>query len=703
MRRRRHARPLHVLLLVVLALALAALTASLLSGDEEEDGSGGTLRRPIDPRQQTALGFGQRSHWLQPWRAYLDTVPAARLRDAIGINFNVAPSEAEATAALLSETGFARARVEIGWDAMSYSDPTRLGDPGRVRSLVGPLAGHGIRPLILLNAHQGAPGPVRRFSAELSEPAQAGARSVRLTPATALQAIPGRSGLDRDDGKAADILFTAVRADGTAELSKPLPAPLEAGPAPASTLRFEPFGPPLLADGQPNPRFEATLAGWLDYARAVVAEARTVVGSDEFDVEVWNELSFGSEFLSQENYYEPPREQGEGDVTREILERTVGELRGPSSPAPGVGIGDGFASQTPFPAGSTSPVGLTAIDKHPYYAIKRFPAEALLSETTPLDARGRPSFEEESLPDDDDNEEDEVIRRDRFIPSYEAFFPEYILSAIQTETLIRDLSPITSEINGVEHGRGTHPPGGRPPAVWITETNLDPTGADPSDPSNPGAGPIDHLDSEDVRHLHAKAALRYYTAFVAKGVEAVHLYAVKGGESLSLVDPAFFESFEGSGGETLSAVRRLTDALEGSVELERTEPLSLLAVSDDHGNSQFEGQGTVAHPRLYDREVTAFFPFQVAPGHYVAATYVMTRNLAKRYDEDSDEPTRFDLPEAPFRLRIGGLEGSRVEARATDPLTGSSVPVEIVARSRRSVTLELELTDSPRLVTLRVS
>src|SRR5919202_29876 len=85
--------------------------------------SAGVLRRPIDPRQQTALAFGDRSHWLQPWRGSLDTPPATRLRDAIGINFNVDAEEAPATAQLLARSGFRRARLEIGWDQMSYEEP----------------------------------------------------------------------------------------------------------------------------------------------------------------------------------------------------------------------------------------------------------------------------------------------------------------------------------------------------------------------------------------------------------------------------------------------------------------------------------------------------------------------------------------------------------------------------------------------------
>ncbi|MGI8793595.1 MAG: hypothetical protein ACR2H3_10530 [Acidimicrobiales bacterium] len=87
--------------IVVLGLVIAAiLVGKALLGGPGPQGAG-TLRDPIDASQQTALDFGERSHWLQPWRAYLDTVPAQRLRDAVGINFNVDAAQAPATARLV--------------------------------------------------------------------------------------------------------------------------------------------------------------------------------------------------------------------------------------------------------------------------------------------------------------------------------------------------------------------------------------------------------------------------------------------------------------------------------------------------------------------------------------------------------------------------------------------------------------------------
>jgi hypothetical protein len=672
---------------------LGAATVVASSLPQPAESRGGTVVRPIDPRQQTAVAFGERSHWLQPWRGYLDTPPATKLRDAIGIQLNVDPAEAESTARLLAHSGFRRARVEFGWDSVAYSNTRRLSKRDEMRTTLRALKTHRLRPLILLNAHHGAPGPIRPFPATLKAPALRGERQVRLSPGTARRVVPGRTGLNSADGKAADVLFTAVRPGGTATLSKPLPRDMPAGEHPAATLRFAPFGPPRLQDGRPNPRFERTLRGWLQYVRAIIGEARAVLGSDRFDLEVWNELSFGSDFLYQERYYDPPRERGKGEVTEEILRRTVDAVRRLS---PRIGIGNGFANQSPFPAGSTSPRGLTALDKHPYYAIKRFPGGAVYDGNAPLNALGRHDFDEDRLPGD------KLLRTDTFTPRYDSLFPEYPLTAIQTEHLIRDLSPLTTDVYGTPHGRKTHPPRGKPPQVWITESSVDPTGADPSDPANPGSGPIRQLTPRDVQHLHAKAALRYYTAFTNKGVSAVHLFAAKG-EPFSLVNPAFFQRlargrgrYPGAraGGETPRAVRRLTKALRGARHLGSTQPLSLLSVSDDHGHIQFEGDGTAAHPPLYDRDVLAFFPFQLRPGRWVAAVYVMSRNLAKLYGDG------YDKPPAAFRLEIGGLAGRRVRLSATDPLTGASVPVRVVSRRSTAVSVELPVTDSPRLLTL---
>lgn len=411
-----------------------------------------TATPPVDPRQLTDLPFGSRSHWLQPWRAYLETPSAARLQDAIGINFNVAPREAQATARLLRATGFRRGRYEIAWNRMDYDRPGRLADPASARAILVALRDHHLRPLILLNANDGGPTPSRAVTLRMRSAAPAGARRVLLDPASVRAVVPGRTGFDGLGAahRLAAVLITGIDRRGTATLSRPLPGPLGAGPQSGHTLRYPPFAPPRLPGGRPNPAYAVTREGWLTYVGGVTRFVRGVLGSDDFDVEVWNELSFGSAFLTAGSYYAPAPPSGPEKTTDGLLADTVAYLRDPAHGVARVGIGDGFASQTPFAAGSLVPPGVTALDKHPYRGLTRFPADALINTIKPVDAQGGPDFQPRGAGPD-------PTKVDRFIPSYAAFLPEYFLTAIQTETMVRDLAPRTTSIFGVSHGRAPAP------------------------------------------------------------------------------------------------------------------------------------------------------------------------------------------------------------------------------------------------------
>ena len=428
------------------------------------------LSNPIDPHQQSDLPFGTRSDWLQPWRAYMDTQPASMMRDALGINFNVDAGYASSVAQLLGGVGFKRARVEFGWRAMSYDDPTRLQTPSSVDTTLGALKASGIRPLILLNANDSAPGPFKSFNAQVTQSAPVGSRTLQVDPASAQQFVPGLSGFNVPGGYAAAFIATSVSPSGLVTLSQPLPVAVPAGTYGVTTLRYQPFAPPFTASGQPNPAFEQTLAGWLLYVKAVTQEAKKVLGSDNFDVEIWNELSFGSAFLSASSYYSPvpPSLQGTGSVQDQLLARTVAWLRNPVNGVANVGIGDGFANQTPYAAGSTVPAGTTAIDKHPYYGgVKPLPGFAgAIMDQRDVNALGTA----EGTKNSDGN------WTRPFVPTYRSFFPEYFLTSIQTDFLERDLAPTTTMIGTVAHGRNVMPAGASTPTqVWMTEDNFRPS------------------------------------------------------------------------------------------------------------------------------------------------------------------------------------------------------------------------------------
>jgi hypothetical protein len=672
-----------VLLLAVLALGWASQAARAAEPV--------TVTDYTDPAE--ALAWGQQSHWKQPWRSYLDTMPGSALRNGVGINFNVQPKQAASTARLLAEDGFHRARVEIGWNSLDFADPTQLSEAGRknLETFLSALRDNGIRPLILLNANDGQPCPVRLLTLHLTAPAAAGSTVIHVSPADVGEIAPGRTGIPYK-GKAAYQLITSVDPNGTAQLSKPLGTTYPAGDVKAETLRYEPFSGPRLGDGSPNPRFERTMAGWINYVKVVTTETKRVLGSDDFDVEVWNELGFGSAFLNVNNYYEPDIEPSRQAIPGEILRHTIAYVRNPANGIPNVGVGNGFSNQRPWDNGTESPLGLSAIDKHPYSGWAHFPTAALQGGNRPLDGLGQPTGTLDA----------QGKWHEIFTPTYDAFFPERFLSAINTETLVHDLSPTPTWINHVEHGRFSHPEGGSPPRMWITEVNLSPTG---------GPVPGAQMSQADIRHVETKEVLRYITAFVNKGVEAIDLYAANAG-TMSLVDKPFLQAASANpaaypgrdlGGETMTAVRRLTDAMKGS-RITDARSLELRALTDFNGNVQFAGNPNdpVHYPPLYNRDVFAFFPFQTSNTRFVIPMYVMTRDVVKEYGSHSPgDPTRFDLPEERYRLRIGGVNGVGAIVSALDPVTGELTPAEVVSAGTDEVVVDVDVTDSPRLLTIQ--
>jgi len=688
------------------------------------DGSN-TLTQYIDPRQQTALWFGARSHWLQPWRAYLDTQPASLLRNAIGINLNVPTDDAEAVCRHLATHGFKLVRIEIGFGNMSYEDPTKLGNPDNFTKLLTACKNNHLRPLILLNSHHGVPCPTKLFTIQLTAVAKKGDREVHIAPGDLAKLVVGHSGLSQlTDYWAAEALFTRIDPDGTAELSKPLPKDLPAGKVPAATIKYLPFYPSVLADKTTvPPEFTETMNAWLVYVKAVTTLARDVLATQDaadagFDVEVWNELTFGSNFLNINNYYEKPIVKGEWAVS-EILAQTVKWIRDPANQCPGVGIGNGFNNQWPWGAGSSAPPGLTALDKHPYAGIKHFPADqGKPSGSVPLNA----------LAQRDANNLGPDKWQDKFIPTYVSHFPEYFFSAIQTEHMCRDVSPLTTEIYGTKHGRLTHPnyPDGTPapaPEMWITEVNIDATGADPGNMAEyikaQGSPPVaPSMTAADVDHLKAKAILRYLTCGVNKGVARFYFFAAKDDNpsGLGLMSNAFFAALRHPNeatpldsptlaSPTMTAVGNLVAHMAGDIAAADVHPITLEQIVEPEPRIQFQGDPATAdavpnpHPPLYNRDVLAFLPFQTTSTQHVVTVYVMTRNICQLYNPaaPATDATRFDMPPETFRLTLGDLANPKAAFSLYDPLNDKTYPVKVL-EDMPPTTVDLELTDSPRLL-----
>jgi hypothetical protein len=717
---------------------------------------------PIDPRYLTSLPFGASSFWIQPWRAYLDTWPGSRLIDALGVNFNVNGNLAPDVARLLHDSGFRLARIEIGWGALSYANPDRFVHEAEVRARLLALRRYGLRPLILLNANSGDPAPAKKLVLTTVAPAPAGSTTVTLTAASAAAVVPGKSGFDasvfkpvtgrrkrghrkartgprltpaqrraRHEARRAarraaaaagltrtvlegnpGLLITKVSGD-VATLSRPLPSELPAGSYRGSTLLYAPFGPPKLANGSPNPAFQDTLAGWLKYVATICRQAREIFGPGGFDLEIWNELSFGSQFLDVEKYSADPESSSREvvkEVTKALLEETLAFVRNPANGISSqVGVSDGFASESPFPSAAYAPAGLTAYSKHPYAGAKSYPADFHAKPgNVPRDALGQR--------DTTGERHSAGAFTSRFVPTYQADLPEHALTATSTETLVRDLAPFTTDIYQAPHGRDVARPGQRPPQTWVTEYNLGTAGGVVVGPdeATPQTGPSATITTADRAHFQAKVALRSLVSMVGAGVSREYFYAAAYAGDLSLIAEPFVSSavaqpsvFPGdaAGGVTMAALHRMLAHFRGPGPAGgNARQLTLLSITQHGNHSQFTGDGTSAHPDLYDRDVLAVFPFQTSPTTFVIPVYVMTRDLLTLYapNAPSTDVNRFDLPDETFHITLGNLPTTAAPpvVSSYDPLLGKTTTAHLTSRTGDRATFELTATDYPRLLTL---
>ncbi|MHB1456888.1 MAG: hypothetical protein ACYC0V_08250 [Armatimonadota bacterium] len=630
---------------------------------------GGRLTKPyVNPDYLTKVTFGVHSHWAQPWRAYLETVPASRFIDSIGINFDIRMDKGEnpdLIAHMLAKYGIRHARIEISWGNVSFDDELIHND-GLKRCILA-CKKYSIRPLILLNAHHGAPCPIQFFERILASPAKKGDTKVELADVGGL--VPGYSGLNSlTDYIACEAIITGIEGN-TVTLSKPLPADLgDVGKrVPMATLKYRPFSPPDSED------YRKTIAGWQKYtetaARFVTDVLGTAKNSDKgFDIEIWNELSFGSSFLSINNYYTPsPYKYNQDTVWANIVKATVDCVNAHPSDFKGVALCDGFSNTIPWPASSTEPARVSALSHHPYAGIKNYPADEYKGGK--LDA---------------------LLNADNsaFIPTYTAVFPEYYAAALQTETGIRDMAPIETDIYGTKHGRNARVVDGKvvPCSMWITEVGTAPN-------------EIGITDIDAGLKLKAKTTARYLCFHVNKGVDRLYLYAACAEDKWLGIVKDDFVSYARTNtvypaddskyiSPSLQVIKRITDKIQERIDpkLVKTRQLRLDSISDTHDHSQFQGDGTPAHPNLYDRDVFAFLPFQVNSKRFVIPYYVMTRDIRK------------DLAPEEFTVQVSGINGKKAAVSAYDPINNRQVLVKVVIRSVDKLKLTLMAADYPYLL-----
>ena len=683
------------------------------------------LEGPYEDPKQAAVPFGRKSYYLVPWLAWMDTWPARRFLRMPGVNFNVRePRAYEPVAEVLADAGITSARVEIGWGSFDYEDPARLNGADRVRDKLLALKRHGIRPLLLLNANSGWPCPIRSWRVRLLEDAAKSARSIRLEKTDGIK--PNVTGLHGQAYQTAYPLIVAVdEATGRCDLSAPLEKPLKAGPVQLNRLRYQPLSFERFADGRPNPAAAETLDGWMTYVRALTAFAKKVLdteGADDagFDLEVWNELTFGSHFLESWHYYDPPRAQAkprfryqDKDFGYEVLlAMTVDFACDPANGLPGVRVINGFSNQRPWESGSTMWPGQAGISRHYYTGIDPYSPfdgnkgcvspETDRSKAHPvLDALGRP---------DGKTDVDKAVPGTYFVPTFRASLPETTFYGYKTEMMSRELVPWPDVMKG--HGRYTHPGTGRCAEIWQTEFNMDRSPWARHLREATGCAKDDPRLATLMHAVAAKALLRSYFFYSHKGLETIEIYAAQEPDTfLGMIPTAFFDALKAADyaltdevrarrGLQLEAVGRAVRLMREGEEMAEARPLTVDRLVEEKPRLVFRGDGTPAHPDRYHRHDFACLPWQLAPGKFVVAWYVATRNVVHAWNPSREplDPWRYAMPDQTFRLTLGNVRGQGAKVTAYDPIADRTVRVRVTSATPTTVTVVLPTVDYPRLL-----
>ena len=601
------------------------------------------VRPYVDP-SQLDVPWPKHSHLKVPWRAYLETQSGAEFLQGIGINYNV-PENHELAVRLLAGAGVRTFRIEIGCGSVAW-DEKRLNGEGRWRAILLICRRYNIRPTILLNAHHGVPCPARFFERHLLADAPKGTRSVRLDNLDDI--VPRYSGLcNLTDYRACEVFITEVNPQtGECQLSKPLPKELKAGQRVLlATLKYLPAHP------VGTPEFEAMAQGWLKYV-GLVLDLLGSVGISEFDVEIWNELSFGSAFMGGRginDYYDPPVVQFKTDFLHpgghawEIARRTIELVKGRFPKARCIW---GFSNTTFF-----------------HTPIEQLPPFTDGQSYHPYGTGTRRLPEQEQAPD----QPWRCLEGEA--PKTEIRMPEgWAHTFVQTESLMRLLNP--------EARRKRKPQGVGRFFHYMTEHGVAP----------PECGAT---DERGAWLLKAKTVLRAFCFWLNKGIDVLHYFCAYGEKPSDMgLLPTNLKQlptdarFESVATLPMKALRNLTKTFADSRPLASIRQLSVDVVALGKQTPIYK----VAGKTLWQRDVFAFLPFQCHERKFVVAVYTMTYDVMKPMAEER------------YRLTIANLGGMPRSVRCYDPLTDKTVPIIVRQRDKGTLVVEVTVTDYPRLL-----
>jgi hypothetical protein len=504
----------------------------------------------------------------------------------------------------------------------------------------------GIRPTILLNAHHGVPGPMQITDRKLAEAAKQNSTTIRLADVTGLRA--GYSGLRNvTDFSAVERIFTEIDpATGVCKLSKPLPRDFPVDkPVSVTTLKYR----PLHAVG--TPEYDESVQGWLNYIGILIRMMRDA-GIDGYDLEIWNEMTFGSYWLDYNIYFRtgPLSPQSDpllpGGRYWEMGRRSLDYIR--LNAPRDVRVIWGFSNMTFYHTPIEQlPAGMSAQSYHPYGTGTR-----------------QLEFHEQ-------HKDNPGLRMGPPPPIYDMRLPEgYAMTWIQTECLLRHTNPKGRRRKPKETQRFYH---------YMTEHGVNPPECDVTDPAV-------------ATRMKTKSIIRAFSMWLNKGLDVMHWFGASDGSPMgfgllptNIKDLKPDVKFDDVATPPMKAIRNLTRCFAGSVPLksytqldveiaELTEPRKIWEAGKDY-------------PPLWERECFAVLPFQATATKFVVPVYVMTFDVTK------------DHPGSRYRVTLKNLPAGVNKVSYYDPIEDKSIDIQATVTDG-VLTVELPVTDYPRVLTI---
>ena len=457
-----------------------------------------------------------------------------------------------------------------------------------------------------------------------------------------------------------------------------------------------------------------------------------------FDLEVWNELTFGSEFLDDNNYYSNPQATignltySSHGYTRngvEVLEPIAVDIA--TSQYPGVRVIDGFSNQRPWDAGSSMWPGEHGFSRHFYTALdmtnpfngsrgvsNASTPIANLASVAPMNALGQ----YDGTPSNP-TQPHAVTPGSYFIPSFTMSSPEALSVGTDYMYIIRDLQPFPSlfssqDLNGkytAYHWRGSTNLAGDTAQVWESETNCSRLLWMQSIQSLSGV-PWTDQNLIDLNHfVGAKALLRLFTFHANKGLETACIFAARQNEfDLSVIPEAFFSSLQQTGGAystdaankqgaQLQTIKNLTGIFNkytGAPSAFTVQPLTVTGLSEPTPTIEFLGDGTPAHPDRYNVDDFGVFPFQLNQHNYAVGYYVVSKNIVQNWGVVSNllDVSNYRMPDETMDLTLSGMANRNAKVVCYDPLTNTYPVVQVLARGQNSIRVRVLTSDYPRFL-----